>query len=508
MVKIFTDLNCPFCFAQHERLKAEGLIDSFDWCYIEHAPETNSSANTASQLALLETEFNLMCKRSVGLEANLPSFCVNSKLATLSLISVSIECPKYTNAYRDAILNAYWREGLDISDSAVLESIRTELNLPPLTQDIDAMALQSRNQRMWVEGDFDLRIPAMQRADERTLLGLQHIDNIKSFIENRIPHLPESQKSNESSLICTAQDKPIIGLINGTKAENFFDHHAPNYHVISVNSCSELLTRPVHKKLQCVLMWNDDISELERDINMLRSSDSLERFLPLMVFTQHYSGEFEAKAFNAGASDVLKSINIDHTLLPRLHSRINTYQMMRALNQHAILDGLTGHFNKRLFTQRLNDQWQLACRHKQPLSLLMIDIDYFKNFNDHYGHCVGDRCLQKVAGVLQQMVARPTDVAARFGGEEFSILLPDTKLTGAQAVAEKIHSAIKALSIEHPKSQTSSQVTISMGVTTTLPHADVKPQAFIEFADKLLYEAKGSGRNKSVSGEMAAPCYD
>ncbi|MEI8172510.1 MAG: diguanylate cyclase [Deltaproteobacteria bacterium] len=159
-------------------------------------------------------------------------------------------------------------------------------------------------------------------------------------------------------------------------------------------------------------------------------------------------------------------------------------------------DGLTGLANRRHLDECLDREWKRALREKIPLSIIMCDIDFFKNFNDAYGHQIGDECLRTVAHVLEQWLRRPLDVAARYGGEEFVVVVPGTPLTGALAVAESIRSGIEALAIPHASSSAAPVVTISLGVASVVPAPDGAASGILSAADQALYRAKGEGRNR------------
>ncbi|WP_353931369.1 diguanylate cyclase [Okeanomitos corallinicola TIOX110] len=161
-------------------------------------------------------------------------------------------------------------------------------------------------------------------------------------------------------------------------------------------------------------------------------------------------------------------------------------------------DGLTKIANRRCFDHRLEYEWERLYREAESLSLILFDVDYFKRYNDYYGHQMGDDCLIKLAQATQSAVSRSTDLVARYGGEEFVIILPKTDLQGAITVATKIHASIKNLAIPHQASEVSDIVTISLGISTLIPNPYSSIVDFIEQADKALYTAKQQGRNQSV----------
>jgi diguanylate cyclase (GGDEF)-like protein len=159
------------------------------------------------------------------------------------------------------------------------------------------------------------------------------------------------------------------------------------------------------------------------------------------------------------------------------------------------LDGLTGLFNRRYFDQNLKKEWKQARRDKTPLSLLLVDIDYFKDYNDTYGHLEGDDCLCKVAHSLYEALLRPTDIVARYGGEEFTAILPNTGSEGAKKVAQRMMDQVGRLGIDHKTSSVAETVTISIGGSSVLPTEKLAATWLLDRADKALYQAKEEGRN-------------
>lgn len=167
-----------------------------------------------------------------------------------------------------------------------------------------------------------------------------------------------------------------------------------------------------------------------------------------------------------------------------------------ALEQLATLDGLTGIANRRSFDEKLHTEWNRGLRLSGPLSLIMADVDYFKRYNDLYGHPGGDECLKAVSGVLQRQTFRIADMSARYGGEEFAVILPNTDLDGAREVAERIRLEMEAEAILHSGSDVAPWITLSLGVSSLVPTLDAQPSSLISLADQALYLAKKKGRNR------------
>lgn len=188
-------------------------------------------------------------------------------------------------------------------------------------------------------------------------------------------------------------------------------------------------------------------------------------------------------------------------LKQEIHNRIIAENLLQEANEKlerlVNVDGLTQLANRRCFDEYLQQSWQRLAREQQPLALIMCDIDFFKNYNDTYGHIAGDDCLRKVSLVIHKAVRRPADLAARYGGEEFVLVLPSTDIEGAMLVAQSIGSQLLDLQIPHEDSAVSQFVTLSMGVTSLIPKVDSQPSILLTSADYALYRAKELGRNQT-----------
>jgi diguanylate cyclase (GGDEF)-like protein len=161
----------------------------------------------------------------------------------------------------------------------------------------------------------------------------------------------------------------------------------------------------------------------------------------------------------------------------------------------ATIDGLTQVANRRCFDSTIDQEWKRLAEESRPLSLVLCDVDYFKRFNDFYGHQAGDDCLVRVARALQDSTRRATDLVARYGGEEFAVLLPETDLSRAEEAIYRLRFAVESLMIPHAQSDASEWVTVSLGVACQVPQLGQTPQNLIAAADAALYQAKQQGRN-------------
>ena len=217
----------------------------------------------------------------------------------------------------------------------------------------------------------------------------------------------------------------------------------------------------------------------------------------VIFVTAHFDEVQEVKGFQLGAVDFIhKPINPIITTA-RVKNQFTLKRQSDLLHSIALLDSLTGVANRRQFEQRLPEIWKHCCRNKLALSVVMLDVDFFKRFNDRYGHQEGDQCLRQVAKAISDSLQRATDFVARYGGEEFICILPETKLVGAIHTAQNIVNAVQALHLEHLESSFQ-EVTISAGVASVLPKSDLTWQTLIETADQQLYLAKENGRNQVV----------
>ncbi len=233
-----------------------------------------------------------------------------------------------------------------------------------------------------------------------------------------------------------------------------------------------------------------------------------DRVIPLEIWgTPIYSETGEIKfALNAfqditerKQAEKLRN-DYNRTLEQKVAERTNELELAnQELSRIATLDGLTKIANRRRFDQYLGVEWQRHLREKQPLTLILMDIDYFKLYNDYYGHQGGDECLIKVAQTLAQIPQRAVDLVARHGGEEFAAILPNTNLNGGLVVANAIRQAIADLKILHAQSEVSPYVTLSLGVATLIPTLTNYPQDLIGRADEALYKAKHQGRNRAIA---------
>ncbi len=267
-----------------------------------------------------------------------------------------------------------------------------------------------------------------------------------------------------------------------------------------------------------IIMPGMDGFEVARRIRQLEQDGE---WTPIIFLSARTSDEDLERGIAVGGDDYLTKPVSEVVLKAKVRAMQRIAQMRyslvvltrkldeanRELKRLSAADGLTGIANRRCFDETLAREWRRAARTGTPISLLVIDVDHFKQFNDGYGHQVGDECLKAVARALEGQLRRPSDLVARYGGEEFAAILPETGSEGAANVAEAMRAAVAALGITHRFSATAPTVTISVGVASMSPSRadEVGHLALLQAADRALYEAKRSGRNRAITASCTEP---
>jgi len=260
---------------------------------------------------------------------------------------------------------------------------------------------------------------------------------------------------------------------------------------------------------------------------LIKNVDRL-KDIPIIIVTGRTDYDSLAEAFQAGAMDYITKPIHAVELMARVRSALTLKaevdrrkareqeliemasrlsQANKELKRLSSLDGLTGVANRRLFDVTLEREWLRSMRQKRSLALIMMDIDFFKLYNDHYGHQAGDECLKKVSSAVQKCLRRPADLLARYGGEEFVALLPDTEQSGAMSLADFVRRGIERLALAHGYSEAAPVVTVSLGAAALIPESRFRPAQLLGAADRALYRAKEKGRNRAVAGSVG-PDHD
>ena len=220
--------------------------------------------------------------------------------------------------------------------------------------------------------------------------------------------------------------------------------------------------------------------------------------IPVIFVTGHSDSSHEIRALGVGAVDFISKPIHPPIVRLRVQTHLTIKRQADALRRLSQTDGLTGVLNRRAFDDILAAEWIRAQRARTPLGLLMIDLDCFKAYNDHYGHSAGDGCLKSVVGALATVVRNPPDSLARFGGEEFVCLLPGADIDGAVTVGRRVLTEVRGLGLRHDYSDAADHVTISIGAAAMSPEPEQGAEVLIEAADCRLYQAKEAGRNQLV----------
>ena len=297
-------------------------------------------------------------------------------------------------------------------------------------------------------------------------------------------------KTAEKARILIVDDEPInIHVLSNALNDT--------YNLFAVTSGREAIAFCMTHAPDLVLMDMDmpDINGVEACKTLKEKSETHD--IPIVFVTGHGDSDAEDKCWEAGGVDFLtKPVNAN-TLNHRIKSHLALKELTDELRRMAYQDGLTQVSNRRYFDEYLLRQQKLSQRSGSFFALLMFDIDFFKSYNDHYGHLAGDDCLRLVAKVLKQSVERPGDFVARFGGEEFAVVLPETDIAGAILVATKLLANVRELGIKH-KGSPFGVVTGSIGIAAS-DGSKKTLQELIDTADRRLYVAKTSGRDQFIS---------
>ena len=319
--------------------------------------------------------------------------------------------------------------------------------------------------------------PTATEAVELTIAIYSNTESVTVY-----PQLSIAQVMPESILHYVARTQASVVLDNAIESSDFI--HDP---YIQRQKPLSILCYPLVNQGNLV-----GVVYLENQVTTAAFTKNRIEFLQLL------SGQAAIAITNAQL--YAEKVNYSFTLEQKVEER--TIELINAnaeLSKLATLDGLTKIANRRRFDLFLETEWKRHIRDQKPLALILIDIDYFKLYNDRYGHQTGDECLARVALALSQILNRPTDLVARYGGEEFGAILPNTNLEGAMRVAEIMRQSILSLQIPHASSELYQVLTLSLGVSIIMPRADINPAQLIAEADSALYRAKHQGRNRAVA---------
>ncbi|MBP0580314.1 diguanylate cyclase [Labrys sp. LIt4] len=335
---------------------------------------------------------------------------------------------------------------------------------------------------------------------------------------------PADTKSHGAASLDTAQRSVMVLLVDDQLMVGEAIRRALiDETEIELHYCSNPLEAlAVAKRVKPTVILQDLVMPNMNGLTLVRQyrADPATKAIPVIVLSTEEEATVKSEAFRIGANDYLVKLPDRIELIARIryHSaayltqiqRDEAYRALRRSQQELMetnlelqrltnVDGLTGLSNRRYFDQYLDTEWRQAMRAREPISLLIIDVDHFKQYNDTYGHLAGDEVLKTVATAVRGTFQRPKDLAVRMGGEEFAVVLPQTLAGDLAFLADKVVQAIEALGLPHAASPIADKVTISVGGATHIPAGDDQPERLIEAADKAMYEAKRSGRNRAAT---------
>ena len=494
---VYADFNCPFCYALNERLHAMNLDKRVDFRNVQHDLSASSDRRELAVLIGLTREVADLRRRAPSVEIAVPLFRPNSGPATQLLDTVSRYDPERSALLRRSIFRALWVDGRDISQPEVLDSLLEQLDIDLLEKPAAGDELPDWQQSWVNDSEFKDKIPIVISEQGEKVIGFPLEMELNAFLQT-------GSLVSDEILHEAGEQEPlqrIMVLDNDVEGLQMIIEQMSNAQVeIAEDFASLVIAALDHGMPDLVLVNSALIGNIEGTDWWRNSTDSdLDAALPVIFLSDDKSTEAEVAAFEAGAADFIAKPFHPRVLGARLNMHLQARESQRQLNNIARVDGLTSISNRREFDLRLMAEWSRGARTGQELALLMIDVDKFKQYNDHYGHLRGDECLIAVARILKSCTQRTSDLIARYGGEEFVLLLPDCELEGALTVAEDCLEALLGADLEHANSNVASCVTVSIGVAAMLPIHDRSSTILIEQADVALYQAKQDGRNRICS---------
>ena len=515
---VYGDLNCPFCFALHERFNSWDLLSRVEWRLIVHAPELSEAAFSLEDESLLANEVFAIHHRAPDVAVSLPRRRPGSSLATRLVMAISQYASDKAPELRLALYRALWQNGLDLSQPDVLETSLREAGLGKFL-DLDSKTETSNGnpmerwefwkllgpepkelilwQNRWeTDESFDRRIPLIENTQTNALLlGLPSEEALYQFLLSRRAHFVNDD-------VCVFQPRPVVMVFGWME-------HLWSLVQIARESC-EILHFSDLETCQQMVVENEDLDFLfiEHefvDDEVLKSLTTLARSrgLSWVMASKSSSEEIELRALNHGAEQYISLDSSSSLHKARIDKLVSDRRRFASMERDARVDGMTQVANRREFQFRLEQEWQRVLdRQDGSISLLLIDLDHFKPYNDHYGHLAGDACLKRAASTFKSNLKRASDLVARYGGEEFAVLLLDVSHEQAIQIAERLRSALVEEGIEHRDSPVNEFVTASIGVARIDYGAQKSVGDLIKWADDALYAAKGSGRNRVQAPAM------
>ncbi len=485
-ITVYGDFNCPFCYALNERLQVYGGDVQVEWRAVQHVPNVDSLAPSFEEQAQLTAEVASVRKRAPEVQIITPMSRPNTALACRMMAAAEAHAADRVHALRRIIYRALWQQGRDISDANEMDALLVQAgieDLPGLSEAEETMVFW---QQSWEEGGFDRRIPSMDNDAGGRILGFPAIPKLMPFLQGLV------DDEQAMGVACEIRGQRKVMVLGGNVAmvqpvaSEFAIEHA------GFDADIEVL---LLEAAQADLVVLDGSDERHKQLCLRLQAGELTQHIPVVVYNQTADAKQEVEAFNLGALDYMHGDQDTVVWLARSRGLARYKQSTDMLGKMARIDGLTEIPNRREFDRVLEIEWLRAIRSEEPLSLLLMDVDNFKAYNDGCGHDAGDECLRQVALAIQNSTRRGADFVARYGGEEFVCILPDTGRDGAVALANTLRENVQALNIPHNHCDGAGVVTISVGAATFNVSAQKSPVELIKAADTALYRAKEAGRN-------------
>lgn len=498
---VYGDFNCPFCYALHEHLAEHEWLDNVQWRLIEHAPYAQIHEFTLEEQVELASEVATVRHRAPEIHIALPPIRSNTRRANQLVASLELLQPEKAAEFRLAVYRTLWQQGRDIAQEAVLLEILTECGI--ISSQLQNYNLEQREallrdwQTGWEKPAYQRRIPILQHHKSPAMLGLSSITEILAYLSgNKKTHSCEVAS-------CSFKPRPIIALLGSlTLHWHFIEPLRNEYDIRVLSSYQQLadhLSGPENLDLALFTGAPDQIDN--KSCLELIQQRNLQQLSVIFLDTE-YAPCREILSYQLNYSEYLHP-ELQHEVFTAKARRLITLkQLADQYQQLSNRDHLTQLYNRREFEHFLELEWLRVTRAKRPLSILIIDIDYFKSYNDKHGHLAGDNCLRETSKLIAKSINRPADMAFRYGGEEFVLLLPETHMQGASQVAENLQ---KLLNDENPHQGDDNiqNITVSIGIATSANTHAQSPYELVQLADEQLLTAKSEGRNRYLAVEQS-----
>ncbi len=500
---VYGDLNCPYSYALHAKLKHMKVLDQVEYRFVEHAPDLGLYGNRPEILTELANDVFAVRSLAEEVPLALPPERPDSRFAILCIIAAKMVDENKASKLLSLFYTALWVDGKDISCPSTIFKCIEEAELPLELEVDEGCEEQLDNwQDQWDKSKVGSRIPAIIAPDNRKLLGLPSVEEIGAFfageeqkLQNNSTKLQRSSSLHSIAILCTNDITSMWSPIEAIRGE---------YNLLlpaSMEELKQLFNSEEHAPDLILLHAEEHWDELLRGYQSFIERMKIS-YTPIAIIGAEDNDLLELSAYSSGAADYITKGRSSGILKARIGMMLDLKKSRDFLERSARIDGLTGINNRREFEKLLEQEWRRSSRTSSNLALIMLDVDFFKPFNDRYGHLAGDSALRSISKVLQDSLSRPYDAACRYGGEEFVILMPETDAAGARQVAELLRQAIMDLKIPHDKSSVSDVITVSQGIASFTPNDTNSPMLLIQAADKALYHGKNTTRNAvTVDGD-------